>query len=107
MASLTTQANGRRMIQFVGSDHQRRTIRLGKMDARMAEKVRVMVEELVASAISGFAVREEVARWLAGLDDVLRDRLAAVGLIEQQEAALLGPFIDAYVAGRNDVKPRT
>jgi len=107
MASISKQPRGRRTIQFVGADGRRRSIRLGKVSQRQAEAVKVKVEQLVAAAISGHAVDAETSRWVAGLDEVLADRLAAVGLIPQRENVTLGPFIDAYIESRHDTKEST
>src|SRR5262249_50251220 len=45
--------------------------------------------------------------WVAGLDQVMADKLAAVGLILKRHAATLGAFLDAYITMRADIKPRT
>jgi integrase len=37
----------------------------------------------------------------------MTDRLARVGLVRARESVLLGEFLDGYIAGRTDVKPRT
>ncbi len=58
----------------------------------------------MASALSGCALDNETARWVADLPDVLAKKLAAVGLIpkpaEPAEESL-GPFLDAYIANKN------
>ena len=58
----------------------------------------------------GQTVERQTAAWVADLDDRMASKLAAVGLIDQrveQPEAILGPFLDAYVAERVDVKPAT
>ncbi len=107
MASITRETNGRKTIQFVGADKRRRSIRLGRASLRVAEAVKVRVEHLVAASITGHAVDAETGRWVADLDDVLRDKLAAVGLVAKREAATLATFIDGYIRTRSDVKPGT
>ena len=107
MASISRESNGRRTVQFVGADGKRRSIRLGKAAQRSAEAVKVRVEALVTAQITGGSVDDDTARWLAGLDTVLSDKLAAVGLVARRESATLASFIDSYVACRVDVKPRT
>ena len=107
MASITRQSNGRRMLQFLDSDGERRTVRLGKMAQRNAEAVKLRVEHLVAASIAGHSVDDDTARWLAGLGDKLRNRLAATGLIPKKEAATLVDFIDSYIRRRHDVKAST
>ena len=107
MASITKESNGRRTIQFVGSDGKRRSIRLGKVSQRFAETVQVRVEHLAAAQATGGAIDGETARWVAERDTVLLDKLAAVGLIPKRDVATLGPFLKAYIASRTDSKPRT
>ena len=98
-------------MQFVGpEDGKRRSVRLGCASKRQAEEVRGHVENLVAAAITGHAPPDETSRWVAALPDVLRKRLAAVGLIADPEGigcATLGPFLDRYMAGRADLKAST
>ena len=107
MASISTQPGGLRTIQFVGQDHKRRSIRLGKVSHRQALVVKSKVEALNAAAVTGHAPDEEVSRWVAGLDAAMSDKLSAVGLIAKQEVATLGAFIASYIANRPDVKPLT
>ncbi len=107
MASITREPNGRRTIQFVGSDGKRRSIRLGKVSQRFAEVVQVKVEHLAAAQTTGGALDGETARWVAERDTVMLDKLAAVGLIPKQQRATLQSFLDSYIASRVDVKPAT
>ena len=107
MASISRQANGRKVIQFFGADGIRRSLRLGKASLAMALTVKTHVEQLAAANITGHAVDDKTARWVADLDDVLHDKLAAVGLAPKRESALLGNFIESYIASRSDVKPAT
>lgn len=100
MASLSNDPNGRRRILFFDADGNRKTIRLGKMSKRQAEAVKLRIEDLAASKISGGAPSDETSRWLAAIDDTLRNRLAAVGLAEKRGAVQLGPFIDDYLEKR-------
>jgi hypothetical protein len=46
VASITREANGRRLIQFVAGDGKRKSIRLGKATERIAEEIKVKVEHL-------------------------------------------------------------
>ena len=107
MASITREPNGRRTIQFVGSDGRRRSIRLGKCSQRLAETVQVKVEHLAAAQSTGGAMDGETARWVAELDSVLADKLAAVGLIAKQARATLKAFLDNYINSRPEWKGST
>ena len=110
MASISREPNGRRTIQFVGPDGKRRSIRLGKVSQRTAEAVKVKVEALNTAALTGHAPDDEVARWAAGLDQAMSDKLAAVGLLARRQyvSMTLGDWLDCYVSGREaDAKPNT
>jgi len=110
MAGISRQKNGHRTIQFVGSDHRRRSIRLGKMSQRHAEAVKYRIEQLNAAKLTGHAMDSDTARWVVDLPDSLADKLARVGLIperKQEAAATLGPFLRDYIDHRIDVKPAT
>jgi len=110
MASISRDPNGRRTIQFVGGDGKRRSIRLGKCSQKTAEAVRVKVEHLAAAVNHGTALDDETGRWVAALDSVMHERLAAVGLVKGREpapVATVGGFLVEYVARRVDVKPAT
>lgn len=109
MASITSDPNGRKRILFVGPDGFRRPIRLGKASMKQAEAFKVKVEQLVSAKITG-ATDDETARWVAGLDDVAHEKLAAVGLIPKRQshaAEMLGQFVADYLATRTDIKPST
>jgi hypothetical protein len=49
MASVTTRANGSRLVMFTGSDKLRKTITLGQVPAKIAEQVCTRVEYLLAA----------------------------------------------------------
>jgi integrase len=106
MASIITQGD-RRMIQFVASDGSRKTLRLGKCSLRQAETVKLKVEDLLGATITGACPSRETSQWLTTIDDVLREKLAAVGLIKGRARSLLKPFIEDFVLSRTDVKPST
>jgi integrase len=107
MASVIQDPNGRKRIQFVASDGSRKTVRLGKCSRRDAEQVCRHIEALAAATISGQPVSRETAVWVSGIGHKLHDRLARAGLVKARAAIELGAFIDAYIAGRVDAKPRT
>jgi len=108
MASVISDPNGRKRIQFVADGGSRRTIRLGKATMRQAEAVKVKIEQLAlaATGVTG-VVDDEIANWLTGLDDSMYDKLAGVGLVRRRESVKLRAFIDAYIKERSDVRPAT
>ena len=106
MASVINDPNGRKRLQFIGAEGARRTIRLGKATIRQAEAVKFRVEQLVlASTGATGVVDEDTIRWLAGLDDTMHGKLAAVGLVEPRISSTLGDFLDGYLNSRDDLKP--
>ena len=107
MASISNDKNGRRRIQFYGADGKRKAIRLGKVSKRVAEAVRVKVEALVTASITSHSVDDETARWLAGLDKTMAERLSRVGLIPSREYGTLREFVAAYIDSRSDIEPET
>jgi integrase len=108
MASIVDDPNGRRRILFVGPDTKRKTIRLGKIDRKGAESICRHVEALLSARIGGQPVPRDTANWLPTIGDALRDKLAAVGLIENRQARSLGAFLAAYLEQRRgDSKPAT
>src|SRR5262245_35081609 len=107
MASIANDPGGRRRILFVAPDGSRKSIRLGKCDRKSTEAMARHVEALLAAKIGGQPVLRETAVWVAGIGATLRDKLAAVGLIEAPKRAALGEFLRSYILTRPDVKPAT
>ena len=107
MASISTDANGNRTIQFTAADKRRRSIRLGKIPLKFARTVKAHVAVLAAASITGDTTDPNTSQWLRGRDAVLLDKLSAVGLIQRRERQTLAAFIDAYTASRSDVKRST
>jgi len=109
MASVVNDPNGRKRILFVDADENRKAIRLGKIDRKSAGAIARHVEALLSAKIGGQPIPRDTAAWLANIGAALHTRLARVGLIQhRQEISIpLGPFIDAFLAGREDLKPNT
>src|SRR5262245_44940893 len=110
MASLYKNKAGERFIQFVDGSRKRRSVRLGKIPQKAAETIKAKVESLSAAIISQTSWDRETASWVAKLEPSLHDKLASVGLVPKRTTAqhsTLGPFLDAYLKGRSDVKGST
>jgi len=113
VASVGSDSGGRKRILFVAGDGRRKTIRLGKMSKRQAESAKRFIEDLIACQVAGTSPKNTTAEWLAAAPDRLRKRLAAVSLLTVEDAPepeptlALGAFLDAYLAGRVDLKPST
>src|SRR5262245_16562579 len=107
MASVANDPNGRKRILFVDAEEKRKAIRLGKIDRKSAGAIARHVESLLAAKIGGQPVPRDTAAWLANIGTALRDKLAAVGLVEAPRRAALGEFLRSYILSRPDVKPAT
>ena len=99
MASVAKDGKGWRIL-FVAPDGKRKTLRLGRVDKKTAESIRVHVEALLASRISGLPVQQATASWLNTIGEALKEKLAKAGLIDTVAVAKLGPYLDDYVASR-------
>ncbi|HTU26852.1 MAG TPA: tyrosine-type recombinase/integrase [Pirellulales bacterium] len=107
MASISSDQNGNRTVQFIGRDRKRKSIRLGHVSLNAARTFKTRVEALNAAKLLGHGIDNATAEWVAERDDVMLDKLADVGLIERRGSGLLGQFVESYVDGRTDVKPAT
>ena len=113
MASISTDADGKRRILFVNPNGERKQIRLGKVPMKTAQTIKTRVENILAAQLAGHAIDGDTATWLGERDSVLYGKLAAVGLVQPRDlqpvaqAIVLGNFLDQYIASRADVKPGT
>jgi hypothetical protein len=107
MASIANDPGGRRRILFMAPDESRKTIRLGKCDRKSAEAIARHVEALLGAKMSGQPTPRDTGAWLAVIGAALRDKLAAVGLVEAPNRAALGEFLRSFILSRPDVKPAT
>src|SRR5579871_2134414 len=100
MASIGTDPNGFRRILFVAGDGKRKTVRLGKVSHANANTAREMIEALLSAQVTGGTVKPHVQSWVDGLDDVLRGRLVAVGLVSKQRhgSTSLSMLFDEFFA---------
>ena len=109
MASLSTDGTGNRTVQFVAADGKRRSLRLGKVNKKLAEGVKLKVEGLAAAARSGLPLDGDTAAWLARVGDDLHAKLHAVGLAPARSGGRLAVFLDGFIADRRAAggKPAT
>ena len=110
MASITNKLDGRRIVQFVGGDGRRRSVRLGKMSKSDAASICLKIEKLASASITGAPLDRETSIWLAEIGDKLHKRLVRVGLAEPRSAAphrTLGAVIAEYNDKRQGVKQST
>jgi len=110
MASLIRQPNGRKRIQFRDTKERRQSISFGKMSDKKADAVLARIEDLIAAKVAGYPMEQSTAKWLAGLDDIIYERIAKTGLVATRESQVkiqLVDFISQYIEKRSDVKPST
>lgn len=107
MASIQQRAPKAFLIQFYDRNGKKRGISISNITKKMAENIKVHVENLNAAARSGHVPPDVTSTWLAGIGDVLASKLAKVGLIEHRSVKTLGVFIEELFKERKDWKPRT
>lgn len=108
MASISTDPQGNRTIQFVAGDGKRRSVRLGKMPIKTVDKIKTHIEALNSAAIANTSLENETAAWLAKIADDLHAKLAAVGLVQERQTARLGEFLEGFITNRRaSAKPNT
>jgi integrase len=115
MASLFRLADGRKRIQFYDGNGKRRSVGLGSISNRNAERIRDKVEQLVEHRVTQTPLDQSVSRWLAKLDGKLHAKLVQAGLVKRQDKSSskvdsqipLKGFLDSHLAKRTDLKPAT
>lgn len=111
MASLTRSKNGSYLLQFAIDANERRGFRLGRISEKTAQQIKQHVELIVIAKQSGQALDSATARWLTKIGDKLVKQLVKVGLIPEpskaNDRARLNEFLQDYISGRKDLKPRT
>ena len=105
MASISRDANGTIRIQFVGRDGTRKTIRLGKVSDRDAERIKDKVEQLAAAVRANIDPPGKLVEWLNGIAEGLHAKLVKAGLARPRATGCptLGEFLERYKADRPDV----
>jgi integrase len=110
MATVSTDINGNRRIQFSGLDRKRRTLYMGKLSARAADDLKRLVEDILESAACGLEMSPTMAKRLDDLSDEVFAKLVHAGLVNprvKRRPKRLAEFLDGYISSRGDVKPRT
>lgn len=101
MASVVNDPNGRKRILFVGG--RRRESQgdpPGQIDRKSANAIARHVEALLTAKIGGQPIPRDTAAWLAIIGSKLRDKLAAVGLVEALQRLTVREFLTGW-AGAN------
>ncbi len=101
MASISRDKNGKKRVCFTDLAGVPRAIRLGDVSVKAAESFKLRVEALLQDKIIGRSHDAELADWLASRPQVIRKRLANVGLAEplaDVEIVKLGGLLDRIEA---------
>jgi len=113
MASLSESAKGFRVF-WLDEEKRRRSILLGKVSRRNAERFLTYLERLLECRAMGLVPDPETQRWLDSLGDTLARKLARHGLVEVKERLTLGGFLTEwkkahahYGAGTRDAWDRS
>lgn len=107
MASIVNDPGGRRRIQFIAPNGDKRTVRLGKVEMRHAAAVRVKVESIVSALSTRQPLDKPTAEWVGSIDDVLHGRMAAVGLLSARRGRGLEAWLDDFMTSRAGLKPES
>ncbi|QDV66215.1 site-specific tyrosine recombinase XerC [Crateriforma conspicua] len=106
MATIRKEPNGFKSILLVCPDKKRRTIRLGKMHLRTAEKVKTKIEGIAANFAAGVDLDPQQAEWLRSIDGKLHERIAKCGIIKPRLNTTLSAWLNRYMK-THDVKDST
>lgn len=111
MSSVIHDPGQKKRIAFKGLDGKRRVLYLGKAAKANAETVRRHVDAILTAAMSRGTLPEDTAIWLGEIHDDFHAKLVNVELVSPRQSvnapspSLLGPFVDGYLAKREDIKP--
>jgi len=104
MASVSKDRRRNRKIQFF-DDGRRKTLYLGKYNARQANAFKVKLEALLASRTAG--PDEDIIQWVESLPDDIHIKLARLDLVKPRVSHTLESYLDEYIKARKEVKPTT
>jgi len=113
MASIVRRPNGCREIRIAGEDGKQVAVRLGRCNEKTAVGVRMHLERLAASRISGTAAPNDTLYWLTTIPARLHERIARAGLCVGRQDKQAGEPLDlqsackAYASRRTDWQPST
>ncbi len=92
--------------------NRRHTIRLGRVNKRIAETARLMIESLESAKAAGHSPDRETAEWVGRLGDEIHSRLARAGLVPPREQTsttivTLGHHLEHLFGSLGKQKPTT
>ncbi|QDT55708.1 Phage integrase family protein [Caulifigura coniformis] len=112
MASISSDRNGTRRLQFIDKAKKRRTLYLGPVSLKTAQTIALRVEALVTASIMGTEPDRAAAEWAAQVSDDLARKLARFGLTSERkkqevEVVTLGLFLRDWFEPRSKAKENT
>ena len=117
MASISTEVGKRgtrwRVLLVVkeGGIQRRHTIRLGKINKRIAETVKRMIESLEAAKATGHSLDSETAAWVAAISDDIHGKLERARLVPPRKKPVadvtLGQHLEVVFAAIGPQKKNT
>ena len=81
-----------------GGVAKRHTIRLGRVNRRIAETAKRMIESLEAAKATGHSLDGETANWVAAISDEIHARLSRAGLVPPRQQAAAEATLGAHLA---------
>ena len=106
MASIINRPNDHRWVQWKEANGTRKTLRLGKVDRRVAEQHQRIIERIIASNSVGMILENEILRFIADLPESIRDRYANCGLIPMQPGKTKKLTLEKYLVSYFDARKR-
>lgn len=94
-------------ISYYDKFNVRQYLRIGAMGKREAEGIAARVETLIRTVNAGLPLDKELVAWSEKIGSDLTSRLTEHGLLPERQVAKLGEFLDAYISGRCNLRPRT
>src|SRR5579872_272943 len=110
MASISKDPHGFKRIVVKLPDGRRKPIRIGKRSMDDAMPIKLAVEDLARSKITGRPLNDETIRWLTGVrtaEPKLFKKLIELELVATCRTPTLDAFCAEYIGGRKDLKPLT
>ena len=109
MASVSKDKNGTKRITYYDSDKKQVCIRLGKVSKKIADTVKIHVENLVSARAAKVSVDEATADWLTKISDELHQKFAQKGFVPPRRViGTLGEMIPKIIEEKSaDTKQAT
>jgi integrase len=105
MSSLIKEFDGSLRVEVLVHGTRKR-IRLGRIDRKLADALKVRVDDL-AQAVALGGRNTEAEKWCDRLGEDLRDKLVKAGLIAPRVNETLGKLIERAKSSRNAIKKST